>query len=113
MTGGRRHSAFQWIDFRSTPSLASSYSGDISRKRSMTSTVLRATKSTSSSVENRCSPKRIDEWASSESTPSAEITYDGSRVADVQAEPDDNAHSLFSPMSTDSPSTEANHTLKC
>src|SRR5213079_250266 len=32
---------------------------------------------------------RIDEWASSELAPSAAITYDGSRVADVHAEPDD------------------------
>src|SRR6185436_12435785 len=47
---GRRYSAFQLIDRRSTPSFASSYSGDISRSRSTTSTVRLPTNSTSSSV---------------------------------------------------------------
>src|SRR5207248_456426 len=35
------YSAFHWIDFRSTPSFASSYSGDISRSRFTTSIVFR------------------------------------------------------------------------
>ena len=39
-------------------------------------------------------------------TPSAFSTYDGSRLADVQAEPDDTATSLM-PISSDSPSTSA------
>src|SRR5215475_5266378 len=101
----RPYSPFHWMVLRSTPSLASSYRGDISRRRCTTSTTRRPTKSTSSSVEKRCSPKRIDEWASSESTPRAAITYEGSRVEEVHADPEERADSLLSPISTDSPST--------
>ena len=71
----------------------------------MTSTVRRPTQSTSSSVVNRCRLNRIDEWASSALAPRAAITYDGSRVDEVQAEPELSAVSLFSPINTDSPST--------
>src|SRR5207244_459988 len=73
--------------------------------RLTTSIVRRATPSPSSSVLNRWRLNRIDEWASSELAPSAAITYEGSRVADVHAEPDDSAVSLLSPIRTDSPST--------
>ena len=56
------------------------------------------------SVVQRPRPKRIDECARSSPAPSAFSTYDGSRLADVQAEPDDTATSLM-PISSDSPST--------
>ena len=82
------YSAFHWIDFRSTPSLASSQSGDISRSRRTTSIVRVPTYSTSSSVLNRWRLKRIDECASSALAPSAAMTYDGSSVADVHADPE-------------------------
>jgi hypothetical protein len=63
-------------------------------------------------VVNRCKLNRIDECASSALAPRAPMTYDGSRVDDVHAEPDDRAVSLFSPMRTDSPSTYANEMLR-
>src|SRR3989304_1330131 len=66
------------------------------------------TKPTSSSLGKRWSPKRIEECASSASTPRAEMTYEGSSVAEVQAEPDARAASLLSPLRTDSPSTSEN-----
>src|SRR6266850_2564621 len=68
--GAPPYSAFQRMDFRSTPSFASSYSGDISRKRLTTSIVRAPTCSTSSSVVKRCKLKRIEEWASSALAPS-------------------------------------------
>ena len=71
----------------------------------MTSMVRWPTYSTSSSVLNRCRLKRIEECASSALAPRAAITYEGSSVADVQAEPDDRAVSLLRPIRTDSPST--------
>src|SRR2546425_9049976 len=80
----------------------------MSRSRLTTSIVRRATQSPSSSVLNRWRLNRIDEWASSELAPSAAITYEGSRVADVHDEPDDRAVSLWSPIRTDSLSTWAN-----
>src|SRR5262249_37327663 len=49
----------------------------------------------------------MDEGGSSESTPSAAITYEGSRVEEVHADPEERADSLLSPISTDSPSTYA------
>src|SRR4029450_2745312 len=70
--GRRLYSPFHWMVLRSTPSLASSYRGDISRRRCTTSTTRLPTKSTSSSVENRCSPKRIEEWSSSDYTAASE-----------------------------------------
>src|SRR5262245_2796937 len=106
------YSAFQCKALRSTPSLAISYSGDISRKRCTTSTTFGPTKPTSSSELNRWSAKRIDECASSVSTPRAEITYDGSSVAEVHADPEESATSLLSPIRTDSPSTYANEMFK-
>src|SRR5437867_6034662 len=78
----------------------------------MTSIVRWPTYSTSSSVLNRWRLKRIDEWASSALAPSAAITYEGSSVEEVQAEPDDSAVSLLRPISTDSPSTYANEMLR-
>src|SRR2546421_9819312 len=74
--------------------------------------VRRPTQSTSSSVLNRWRLKRIDECASSALAPSAAITYEGSSVDDVQAEPDDSAVSLLRPISTDSPSTYAKEMLR-
>src|SRR5438445_13346359 len=73
----------------------------------MTSIVRCPTYSTSSAVVKRWRLKRIDEWASSAEAPSAAITYEGSSVDEVHADPDDSAVSLFRPISTDSPSTEA------
>src|SRR5207302_11148865 len=84
----------------------------MSRSRLTTSIVRLATHSTSSSVLNRWRLNRIDEWASSALAPSAAITYDGSRVDDVHAEPDDSAVSLLSPIRTDSPSTYANEMVR-
>src|SRR5881296_1469974 len=78
----------------------------------MTSIVRRPTHSTSSSVLNRWRLKRIEECASSALAPRAAMTYEGSSVDDVQAEPDDSAHSLLSPISIDSPSTYANEMFK-
>ena len=49
-------------------------------------------------------PKRIEEWAKSGPTPSDRRTYDGSRVAEVQADPEDSASS-FKPINIASPST--------
>src|SRR6266545_3368908 len=49
--------------------------------------------------------KRIELWASSSERPSARRTYEGSRLAEVQAEPEDTATSLI-PMIRDSPSTK-------
>jgi len=48
--------------------------------------------------------KRIELCASSSLRPRARSTYDGSRLAEVQAEPDDTAMSLIA-MISDSPST--------
>ena len=48
--------------------------------------------------------KRIELCASSSLRPRARSTYDGSRLAEVQAEPDDTAISLIA-MIRDSPST--------
>src|SRR5262249_60981507 len=73
----------------------------------MTSIVRCPTYSTSSAVVKRWRLKRIDECASSAEAPSAAMTYEGSSVDDVQADPDESAVSLLSPISTDSPSTYA------
>jgi hypothetical protein len=51
-------------------------------------------------------PKRIELCAMSSPTPIARSTWLGSRLADVQAEPEDTARSLM-PMISDSPSTYA------
>src|SRR2546430_13594817 len=53
----------------------------------------------------------MEEWARSDPTPSARRTYDGSNVAEVQADPEDSAIS-FTPISKDSPSTYANEMLR-
>src|SRR5206468_3464318 len=58
----------------------------------MTSIVRCPTYSTSSAVVKRWRLKRIDEWASSAEAPSAAITYEGSSVDEVHAEPDDQRH---------------------
>ena len=60
-------------------------------------------KSTSSSVVKRPKVKRIELCASSSLRPKARKTYEGSKLADVQAEPDDTAMSLIA-MIKDSPS---------
>ncbi len=62
---------------------------------------------TSASVVKRPIPKRMDECARSSLAPIARSTYDGSRDADVQADPEDNATS-FSAISKLSPSMNAN-----
>ena len=49
---------------------------------------------TSCSVVKRPTPKRMEEWARSSCVPMALRTYEGSREADVQADPDDKAISL-------------------
>src|SRR5213078_5355324 len=56
--------------------------------------------------------KRIDECASSADAPSAAITYEGSSVEEVHADPDESAVSLLRPINTDSPSTYANEMLR-
>src|SRR6266567_3207020 len=78
----------------------------MSRSRDTTVVNLSATYSTSSSVVQRPSPNRIDECARSSPAPSAFNTYDGSRLADVHADPDETATSLIT-ISSDSPSTYA------
>src|SRR6267143_2005104 len=78
--------------------------------RLMASIVRWPTYSTSSAVVKRWRLKRIDEWASSAVAPSAAITYEGSSVDEVHADPDDNAVSRFKPMGTDSPSTDRKST---
>lgn len=55
-------------------------------------------------------PKRIDEWAMSSSAPSARRTYDGSREADVHADPEDRAMSFIA-IRKDSPSMKENERL--
>src|SRR2546426_6961394 len=84
---------------------AGSQRGDISRRRRTTSTVRRPTCSTSSSVVKRWRLNRTEECARSALAPSAATTYDGSKVAEVHAEPEASAASRLRARSTDSPST--------
>src|SRR5262249_2833672 len=105
------YARFHCTDFRSIPSCAISYSGESARNRSTTSTTRPITYSTSSSVLNRPSPNRIDVCANSSPTPNAFSTYEGSSVADVQAEPEDSAMSWLTPIRNDSTSTYEK--LKC
>src|SRR2546421_9806354 len=78
----------------------------------MTSIVRCPTYSTSSAELKRWRLKRIEECASSAEAPSAAMTYEGSSVDEVHADPDDSAVSLLRPISTDSPSTYANEMLR-
>src|SRR5262249_62401246 len=75
------------------------------RNRLLTAPTRPIASSTPSLVLKRPSPKRIDVCASSSPTPNAFSTYEGSSVADVQAEPEDSAISWFTPIRNDSPST--------
>ena len=68
-------------------------------------------KSMSASVVKRPRVKRIELCASSSLRPRARSTYEGSRLAEVHAEPDDTASSLM-PMISDSPSTKLKLTLR-
>lgn len=98
------------MDLRSMPSCTISQRGDMSLSFCTCWLTLFTTKSTSASVVNRPIPNRMELCAISSSAPSARKTYEGSRDADVHAEPEERAIS-FNAMSKDSPSTYANERL--
>ena len=67
--------------------------------------------STSSSLVNLPNENLIELWANSSFLPKALKTYDGSRLAEVHAEPEETAIS-FRPIINDSPSTKLKLTFK-
>ena len=67
--------------------------------------------STSSSLVNRPKENLIELCANSSFLPNALKTYDGSKLADVHAEPEETAIS-FRPIINDSPSTKLKLTFK-
>src|SRR6185312_810079 len=107
----RLQCAAHCTEFKSTPSLYISQSGDSSRSFSTFLRMSCAAKSTSSTVVKRPSVMRTELCASSSLRPSARSTYEGSSEAEVHAEPDDTAIS-FTAMISDSPSTKLNETLR-
>src|SRR5690606_42062010 len=76
------------------PSLYMSQRGDMSRKRPIDRLICLMAWSISASVVNRPKLKRMELCANSSSRPRARNTYDGSKLADVHAEPDDTAKSF-------------------
>src|SRR5262249_42246752 len=84
---------------------------DFSGSRSTVRIAVSAAKSTSSSVVERPRPYRMAACARAEGTPIAVHTWEGSREAEVQAEPVETATS-FMPTRSASPSTPENETLR-
>src|SRR6266568_61370 len=103
--------AAHWTVFKSTPSLYISHKGESSRSLPILERSSLTAYSISSSVVKRPIVKRMELWASSSERPSARRTYEGSRLAEVQAEPEETATSLI-PMISDSPSTKLKLTLR-
>lgn len=90
--------------------LTISHRGDISRSLWTCWHTFCTTKSISSSVVKRPIPNRMELWAISSSAPKARNTYEGSREADVHADPEERAMS-FNAINRDSPSTYAKERL--
>ena len=99
------------MELMSMPSWCISHSGDIERSLATFSVSRRTAKSISSTVVKRPTVKRIELCASSSLRPRARSTYEGSRLAEVQADPEETAMSLMAMMS-DSPSTKLKLTLR-
>ena len=73
---------------RSTPSLYISHKGESVLNFSTEALTRSIVYSTSSSVVNLPMANLIELWASSSFSPKALRTYEGSKLAEVQAEPD-------------------------